>query len=273
MTRPVIELGKLEALLGELGQRLREWRDDHAARAVSDPKLFKTEVDRRAHEVLIEGLARIAPGVPVVSEEDNHFDEGQLSRRSEHWLIDPLDGTASWYGGYAGFVTQVALMSGGQPVVGVVHAPMLVKTWTATRGGGATLNGAPMRRAEVQGPPVFVDNTPQPHGITAKIMHAMSTTRYLESGSLGLKSVLVADGSADVFLKDVIVRDWDLAPAALIVEEVGGTLLRLDGSHYNFVGPFEKQGGFVVASSCSLAEDVVRAIRATSAEKSSGVRS
>jgi 3'(2'), 5'-bisphosphate nucleotidase len=259
MSRPAIDLGQLEALLRGLGQRLCEWRDDREARAVSDPKLFKTEVDRRAHEVLLAGLARIAPGTPVVSEEDKGFDEDLSSRRRDHWLIDPLDGTASWYGGYAGFVTQVALMSGGEPAIGVIHAPVLGKTWSATRGAGALLNGEPIGNASRQRPAVFVDNTPQPHGITARVMRALGTVGYLESGSLGLKSALVADGSADVFVKDVVVRDWDLAPAALIVKETGGSLVRLDGSRYEFVGPLEKQGGFLVAANAQLAERVVAA--------------
>jgi 3'(2'), 5'-bisphosphate nucleotidase len=254
----------LEALaeaLQRLGRQLCAWRDDTAARRIHEPKQFKTEVDRRSHEILVAALGVLSPGVPVVSEEDDPAVLATLQRPQTYWLIDPLDGTASWYGGFDGFVTQVALIDSGIPVAGAIHAPVLGKTWLARRGRGATLNGALLRRRVPGDPLVFVDNTPVPHGITLAIMQTMGSQAYRESGSLGLKAAMVADGSADVFVKDVVVRDWDMAPAFAVLHEVGGALVGHDGRPYRFDGPLAKEGGFVVAATSSISDMVMGAWR------------
>jgi 3'(2'), 5'-bisphosphate nucleotidase len=237
----------LTELLTAVGRELLAWRDDASARAVHEPAAFKTEADRRAHEMLERGLATLYPGVGVCSEESSTAQQQRARERGEYWIIDPIDGTASWFGGFSGFVTQVALIRAHVPELGLVHAPSLAKTWCAQRGQGARLNGQPLAAQPVRTPPIFIDNTPRPHGITARLMTALRSQSYRESGSLGLKSVLVGDGSADLFVKDVVVRDWDLAPAAALIGELGGAIVRLDGSRYSFSGAIEKPGGFLVA--------------------------
>ena len=74
---------------------------------------------------------------------------------------------------------------------------------------------------------------------------------------MGLKAVLVADGTADLFVKDVVVRDWDLAPAAVILKEVNGVLLQADGKDYPFSDSFEKDIGFVIARDEKLSSEVI----------------
>lgn len=255
-----VDSKSLVELLGRLGGMLCDWRADPAARKIEDPRAFKTEVDRRAHEFLSRGLELMVPGIPIVSEEDPASFGPGIDRQSTHWIIDPLDGTASWYGGFAGFVTQVALMQAGRPVVGAIHAPASARTWFAS-GAGATLNGRPLSRRAAPGDLAFTDNTPAPHGITQRVMSKLGAVRYVESGSLGLKSALVADGTADVFIKDVVVRDWDLAPAAAVLEAVGAVLCRLDGTLYRFDGPIEKPGGFLVAPDPATAHRVLAAVQ------------
>lgn len=258
---PEFDLPALCQSLQDLGRLLCTWRDEPEARQVHDARQFKTEVDRRAHTHLVDTLFRLSPDTPVISEEDDPAALAQAThqRPARYWMIDPLDGTASWYGGFAGFVTQVALIVDDQPVLGALHAPVPNKTWVARRGHGAWLNGARLLPRRVQRSPVFVDNTSTPHGITQRLMDALQTTGYVESGSLGLKAALVADGSADVFIKDVVVRDWDLAPVAVLLAETGGVLLDLAGRPYRFCGALEKSGGFIAAAAASLGETVLRA--------------
>ena len=87
-----------------------------------------------AHETIMRGLRKISPGVRVISEESRRWTK---TRPNAYWLIDPIDGTASWLGGFDGFVTQAAFIQAGVPVVGVIHAPLLGKTWTAKKGEGS----------------------------------------------------------------------------------------------------------------------------------------
>ena len=88
----------------------------------------------------------------------------------------------------------------------------------------------------------------------------LNANSYLESGSIGLKCALVADGSADIFVKDVVVRDWDVAPAAVILKEVGGRLLLPDGKPFVFDGPFDKPLGVIAARDQVILDDTIKTI-------------
>jgi len=72
--------------------------------------------------------------------------------------------------------------------------------------------------------------------------------KYLESGSIGLKICMVAQGVADLFVKDVTVRDWDVAAPHLVLSEAGGVLRRFDGQEFELAGSFEKLGLIAAAS-------------------------
>src|SRR5689334_6118884 len=100
------------AAVERTGERLLEWRYEGRVAAEVVGPTIKAEADRMAHECLVELLAD--SGYPVLSEEEPQNFEVQ--RPLAYWLIDPLDGTASFVGGYSGFVTQVAFMDHGRPV-------------------------------------------------------------------------------------------------------------------------------------------------------------
>jgi fructose-1,6-bisphosphatase/inositol monophosphatase family enzyme len=87
----------------------------------------------------------------------------------------------------------------------------------------------------------------------------MKSKSYLECGSLGLKSVLVADGSVDLFVKDVSIKDWDIAPVMVILKEVGGCLVRVSGKPYQLDGSYTKSSGFIVARDILLAKQALKA--------------
>lgn len=246
--KPVLEL------LSDIGTKLVAWQNDLAHRKIHSEKDFKTEADRQAHEFLNKGLSSLFPGVPVISEEDiSHVNQ----RPEEYWLIDPIDGTASWYNGFNGFVSQAALMVNGRPIFGVIHSPRMGAMWSAESCKGAILNEVSLPRLRKHDRLKFVDNTPCAHGITKKLMDRLGANLYLECGSIGLKSVLVADGTVDAFVKDVVVRDWDLAPADIILSEVGGCICLLNGEKYLYSGSYEKEDGFIVSRDASLMKKIV----------------
>ena len=246
--KPVLDL------LEDVGAKLGAWQNDLMHRKIHSEKDFKTEADRQAHELLSGGLYSLFPGVPVISEEDASHN---YKRPDEYWLVDPIDGTASWYNGYKGFVSQAALIANGRPIFGVIHSPRMGVTWSAERSRGALLNGASIPKLRARDRLSFTDNTPVPHGITKRLMSRLGTNLYLECGSIGLKSVLVADGTVDAFVKDVVVRDWDLAPADIILAEVGGSMCLLNGEKFLYSGSYEKKQGFVVARDASLMMKIV----------------
>ena len=235
---------KAVQMVEELGRMLVEWRGDMKMRTYVKKEENKLAADLAADAFLRDTLALLTPTIPIVSEEDaTHVS----ARPPLYWLLDPIDGTASWRGGFAGFVTQIALIADGEPCFGVVRAPILGKTFVTNPQGQAFLNGTRLPALQARGRIVVTDNTPQPHGICVPIMRALGTNDYHESGSLGLKMCLVADGTADLFIKDVVVRDWDVAPALAMLRAVGGFLTQANGSPFLLAGGYDKPGGLLVA--------------------------
>ena len=175
---------------------------------------------------------------------------------ARYWLVDPIDGTASFCGGYAGFVSQIALMEGAEAMLGAVYGPALDLMYLAERGAGASANGSKLKLGWQGGDVLLTDNYPEPRGIAKLLYEQLPCAGYLESGSIGLKICRVADGQADLFVKDVTVRDWDLAPGHLILREAGGVLTDLRGRGIDYCGGMEQSGGLIAAASQDLADRV-----------------
>lgn len=246
-------LETLEDILRRLGARMLDWRRQGLTEGRWEGTQLKAWADAQAHGFLVEELSRHFPGIVIVSEEDESTHAG--GRPHEYWLIDPIDGTASFCGGFDGFVTQAALMRDARPVLGVVHAPAMDLTYAAVAGGPAWCNGRVLGAPRPVRAPILIDNYPQPRGVAAELHSGLPCGGYVESGSLGLKICRVADGTADLFVKDVIVRDWDLAPGQLVLESAGGTLAAFDGAPIPYSGGFARHG-VVAAADAALARRV-----------------
>ncbi|OLT24976.1 inositol monophosphatase [Nocardiopsis sp. CNR-923] len=232
-----------EQAVTEVGALLRQWRTDPSVLGgVWEGSQFKARADALAHRALAERLASADESIPVVSEEDPASLVGE--RPPRYWLIDPIDGTASYAHGFPGYVTQAALMVGTRPEAAAVHAPETATLFTAVRGHGARRDGLPLERcaAPPPGTGVLTDNTPEPEGIARRVRDHFGYRGYLESGSISLKLCRIAEGTAHLFVKDVPVRDWDVAAPALVLEEVGGSVTRLDGAGFGYRGSYEHAG-------------------------------
>lgn len=253
------DFSPVAGLMRGVGDALLEWRDDPDQRRILAPAEYKTVADRKAHDLIVAGLQDLFPGVPVLSEEAAWDDE----RPETYWLIDPIDGTASWYEGFVGFATQAAFIHRGTPIYGIVHAPAMGKTWEGVRAEDlscAWLNGVILKQLVLSNRLLLCDNYPEPRRAAGILNQRLPCTGYLESGSLGIKCCLVADGTADLFVKDVVVRDWDIAPVAPIMANVGGVLCLPNGMEFSFEGPMEKPLGILAARDKDLASLAINAL-------------
>lgn len=247
-------------LVREVGAALLRWRDSGGTAGHWEGTQFHAQADAWAHRSLCDGLARIAPDIPVVSEEapepETNSGSDVLPGPERYWIVDPIDGTASYAGGFPGFVTQLALIENGKPSLALAFAPAHAELFVAERGRGAFRNDVRLR-TQASDSPVLVDNTPEPRGIAADLYRDLSFAGYLESGSIGLKICRVADGGADLFFKAVSARDWDLAAPQLILEEAGGCLFDADGQPIRYGRAGRRHAGIVAAANAALARRVV----------------
>ena len=210
-----------------------------------------TLADRRAHETIVAALAELTPDIPVLSEESDPVDYDVRSQWERYWLVDPLDGTKEFLNRNDEFTVNIALIKAGQAVLGVVHAPALGATYAAANGGGAW-------RTDAAGTTRLAASDYRQSGlrVVASRSHAGAMMpRFLEllggppcvSKGSSLKLCLVAEGSANLYPRLGPTMEWDIAAAACVVSEAGGTLTDRTGEPLRFNKPDLHNPEFVVA--------------------------
>ena len=193
---------------------------------------FKAEADLIAEKIIKYELQKIS-SFPILSEEDES--SWKLLNAKNYWLIDPIDGTASFCEGFKGYVSQISLMQNCRPVLSAIYSPELDLFFYAEEGKGAFVNFEKIIKEKIKIKSLkIIDNYPSPRGITKKVYDSFSCKNYIESGSLGLKLCRVAQGYADIFIKDVKSRIWDLAPAEVLLRELGSAIINLNGEKINY---------------------------------------
>jgi 3'-phosphoadenosine 5'-phosphosulfate (PAPS) 3'-phosphatase len=205
-----------------------------ARNLLGDP--YKTSVDRAAEAWVVEYLTTVFPKDRVLAEESFDRKKEPWTAASDYWTVDALDGTASFVDGFDGFCVQVAYISAGSPMLGVIHEPARHATYWAIRGSGAFRQArlGKARRLDLRTRtawprgPVLADSV-LPKGKIGRLMEAHGA-RFLECGSTGCKICRVAEGKAQLVIKPVRYKLWDIAPGDLIVTEAGGQLGQWDGT-------------------------------------------
>jgi myo-inositol-1(or 4)-monophosphatase len=221
------------------------------------PTDLVTVWDERAETLIVDELARLAPGVPVLAEELGARGAAGADA-DERWVVDPVDGTVNFAHGFPLFGVSIGYEQRGEPVAGVVAAPALDWTFAAARGHGATRNGEPLRVSGtarldqallVTGFPYDLRVSPRNNLDAFVHMHRTSAAvRRLGSASLDL--CFVAAGWLDGYW-EFKLKPWDLSAGACIVLEAGGAVTALDGA------PFSSESGEVLASNGALHEALV----------------
>jgi 3'(2'), 5'-bisphosphate nucleotidase len=201
-----------------------------------------TAADRASHDFLVNSLQSLIPKAIVVSEESEGAITGSIDGGTLFWLVDPLDGTKEFLKGTKEFTVNVALMDGGLPVLGVVHAPALSLTYYGMRNFGSwrqhdgeSPTSISTRRAGSSG--LVVVASKDHAGPLVSAMLARLTRPRLRSMGSSLKFCLVAEGRADVYLRDLPTMEWDTAAAQCIVEAAGGGIYSLDGQPLRYGKP------------------------------------
>ena len=191
-----------------------------------------TEVDLACEETIRKILNGTYPDHAVLGEEKGVSGAGEY-----RWVVDPLDGTTNFAHAYPLFCASVALEERGRVVVGAVYDPLRDELFTATRGGGAYLNGKPIRptsQATLENamiatgfPYDFERRTQKALRYFTTMVHHVQAIR--RDGSAALNLCYVACGRFDGFW-EISLHEWDVAAGWLIIEEAGGKITGLDGA-------------------------------------------
>jgi myo-inositol-1(or 4)-monophosphatase len=223
-------LPRVEAIVREAGEiALEYFRHGEPTHAEVNLKAGGSPVT--AADLLIDHFLRahldpLAPDLGWLSEET--VDSPDRLSREALFVVDPIDGTRGFAAGDPCFALCVALVVGDRPVYGIVHAPALEQTFIATRGGGATCNGAKIAvsaRKTLTGARLAAPESFD----TALRRSGLSYAAQPRLPSLAMRLIRVADGEFDVALARENSYDWDIAAADLILHEAGGVLTDLRG--------------------------------------------
>jgi 3'(2'), 5'-bisphosphate nucleotidase len=216
-------------LVREAGRATMAYYDAPAEAGVreKDDKSPVTLADEVAHEILVEGLRRLDPAIPVVSEEAAADDFETRRGWRRFWLVDPLDGTKEFIKKRAEFTVNVALIENGEPVLGVVEAPALELVYWAVKGGGAwreQKGGAAERiysTAPAPGAPLtVVESLSHPSAELEEYLKTIPVARRVKAGS-SLKFCWVAEGRADVYPRLGPTMEWDVAAGDCVYRQSG----------------------------------------------------
>ena len=206
------------------------------AHARKDDGSMFTEADLAAQRALIVRLQAIEP-CPVLGEEMDDDSHKRLWQEGDAglWCVDPIDGTTNFVSGMPFFAMSVALMRHGRPVLGVVYDPQAEECFYAEAGDGAYLNGErlPLKAApsELRRSIAGVDFKRIPRSLAGRLAaeHPYNSQRNL--GASTLDWCYLAAGRLHVYLHGG-QKLWDYAAGALILEESGGEICRLEGGGF-----------------------------------------
>ena len=194
---------------------------------------YVTAADRQSEAAILEVLAREAPGIPVLAEEDG----GTRTLRPTMWAVDPLDGTTNFTRGFPTVGISVGLLEDRVPVVGVVLAPFLDLEFTVARGEGAFRNGERLPAHRVVDPSSAVVATGFPFRNKSLLPRYLPMLRgslerfedLRRAGSAALDLAWTASSTFDGFF-ELNLNAWDIAAGAALVMEAGGRVTDWSGA-------------------------------------------
>ncbi len=251
--------GALERFLAaehavDIGARIfRQGRAHIGALIAKGDRDFATSVDLQIESAIRTSLANATPAIPFLGEEQ--AGDGELSETQ--WVLDPIDGTINFARDSPLCSISLSLLSRGQPVLGIVDAPLLGERFIAHEGGGAFLNGerisvssvGVLREAivAVADFKVGVGSKEENRvhlGVLARLASASLRVRVHGSAALDLAWLAAGRVNATMMLSNL---PWDVTAGLLLVREAGGVVYDYDGSDH------DADSRFTLASEPALA--------------------
>lgn len=244
----------VQGMAAELGRIAMRYFNDRDSLAVSmkGAQDWLTVADGAVEARFRELIAEAFPGDSVMGEE---LGGGAADRL---WIIDPIDGTANFARGDRMWCVSIGFVLGGRPELGVIHAPALDETYLGRRGGGATMNGMPIRVAptrEMTQASIEIGWSPRRSisaylGMVETLFNQGASVKRGASGAMGLAHVSI--GRTDAYA-EAHINAWDVAAGLVIAAEAGATINDF------LAGNWLVDGNPIVAATPALAKEILAA--------------
>jgi 3'(2'), 5'-bisphosphate nucleotidase len=220
-----------------------------------------TVADKRASELVVNGLAAAFPGDAVVSEE---LPVGDGLAAPRFWLVDPIDGTKDFIRGGDGFSVMIGLVEGNRPILGVVHQPTLDRTFYASPAGGFVETAGTVTKLAVSdiataGQARLVASASHRTQMIDKVKERLGIDDEQNVGSVGVKLCLIASAVRDLYVNPTSkTKAWDTCAPEAILVAAGGRLTDLFGGTIDYRQVAPRRG--LVATNGRIHDEVVARI-------------
>ena len=236
MTNHAALCTQIEAIARDAGEAiLRIYNTAFEVRRKDDASPV-TEADEAAEAVILAGLAKVSPDIPVIAEESvaaGHIPDVSGGR---FWLVDPLDGTKEFINRNGEFTVNIALIEDGIPVLGVVYAPAIGRMFSGAS-HGASGDGAPIAAKPVpeKGLTVIASRSHKDYK-TEEFLKDFDVKELKAAGS-SLKLCLIAAGEADMYPRLGRTMEWDIAAGHAVLRAAGGSVTTMEGAPFLYGKP------------------------------------
>lgn len=230
LTADVCEIAK------QIGVFLREERIGFTMDRVEQKQThdYVSYVDKTAETMLVKELSRLLPEAGFITEEGTV----EQSAKALNWIIDPLDGTTNFIQNIAPYCISLALRDGDELLLGVVYEVCRDECYSAWKGGGAYLNGKPIRVSDKEIDQAFIGlETPYNADMYKSVILRLMDQLYGKvsgiriGGSAAMSLCYVAAGRYDGWL-EALLKPWDFAAGVLVVREAGGLVTDFYGKEH-----------------------------------------
>ncbi len=212
-----------------------------------------TQADKASHEIIMAGLGKSYPGIPILSEEGAAIPYSERSGWNEFFLVDPLDGTKEFVKELGEFCVCIAFIKDRYPLLGAVYAPTRDTTYWGGMGLGAF-------KQEGRGKPQAISTSPAGEEglvVVASRSHpdkrldeflAGKKVKDMTPAGSALKFCLVAQGAANIYPRFNPTMEWDTGAGQAIVEGAGGAVTDMDGNRFIYNKESLRNNGFMVTA-------------------------
>lgn len=255
MKEVTIDVQKVGEITIKAGQAILDiYRSDYYKVSFKDDCTPFTTADKASHEIIHQGLSKLYPDIPILSEEGKHVPYQERQNWERFWLIDPLDGTKEFIKRNGEFSVNIALVEGQRPVLGVIYSPVQERLFFAAREGGAWRQDKKGKTEPIQAREIIpeegitvLESHSYPSHFLQDLLNDLNIRDRISLGS-SLKFCAVAEGKADAYVREGPTWEWDTAAGQCLVEIAGGKVLNLEGQPLTYNKPSLKNEGFIVMS-------------------------
>ncbi len=197
-----------------------------------------TAADKSSEELILAGLKKFFPGIPIISEESRQAHFKERKKWQYFWLVDPLDGTKQLIKRITEFTVNISLIYRDRPFLGVIYVPSKKELFYAVKNEGAykiNSKGNKMKLSIINGKPeekiviavTRSHKTKQLLNYLEKLRRQYRRIECIFAGS-SLKFCLVAENKAHIYMRLGPTMEWDTAAGQMIVQEAGGKVIDME---------------------------------------------